>query len=126
MIFQKKALSDDDYIDMLRKRDRLFRRMRWVWFGSLVALAGTLLLLSRVVLEFTATVPENERGHWTGLVLGFGFGFMFVILCAQAGKTLNNWTESRNGFRTERLLIQYHDRLKELESAGNPEREKSS
>jgi hypothetical protein len=124
MIFQRKTLSDDEYIDLLRKRHRAFRRMGWISLGLFVAMIGVLLQFVSTIQKYSASLPEDESGYRAGLVLGICFGFMFVIFTAQAGFTLKNWIESRNGFRAERLLIQYYDRLKGLESEGNPEIEK--
>ena len=126
MIFQKRARSDDDYIEMLRKRDRVYRRMGWISLGLFVAMVGVLLQFVYKIQKYSGSLPEDESGYRAGLVLGICLGFMFAIFAAQAGFALKNWIESRHGFRTERLLIQYHDRLKELEPAGNPGREKSS
>lgn len=124
MIFQRKTLSDAEYIDLLRKRDRVFRRMGWVSLGLFVAIFGVLLQFVYKIQKYSGSLPEDESGYRAGLVLGICLGLMFVIFTAHAGITLKNWIESRHGFRTERLLIQYHDRLKEIESEGHPESEK--
>jgi hypothetical protein len=116
MIFQKKALSDDEYIEQVRKRDRVFRRMRWVWFGLLVALVVVLFCFSHTVQKISAELGEDRGDYSAGLFLGICFGFLFVMISAQAAIALKHWLDSRHGFRTERLLILYHDRVVEMEA----------
>jgi len=112
----KRTLSDDEYIELIRKRDRVFRRMRWVWFGLLVALLAVLFWFNHTVQKISAKLGEDRGDYSEGMFLGICFGFLFVIICAQAAMTLKCWLDSRHGFRTERLLILYHDRVVEMEA----------
>jgi hypothetical protein len=66
-----------------------------------------------VVREITEDRTDSRRMIYVGLALGAVFGFMCVVIAAQAGHFLKQWYEARHGFRTERLMLKYHDQLKE-------------
>lgn len=110
----KSNLSDDEYIEMIRKRDRIFRRTRWIWVGLLVALIVVLFWFNRTVQKISAKMGEDQAEYSAGFFLGISFGFVFVMVSAQAAMALKHWLDSRHGFRTERLLILYHARLVEM------------
>lgn len=112
----KRTLSDDEYIELIRKRDLVFRRIRWVWLGLLVALVVVLFWFNHSVQKISAKLGEDQGDYPAGLFLGICFGFLFVVISAQAAMTLKHWLDSRHGFRTERLLILYHDRLVGMEA----------
>lgn len=118
MIFRKKALSDAEYIETLRSRDRFVRRTRWIWPVLLIALMGCLIGWSSLSLRLSKDLPADKPWYYeAGVVLGVSFGFVFVVTAAQAALALKHWNEARTGYRTERLLLEYHDRLREREAA---------
>ena len=112
MIFRRKTLSDDDYVEKLRKQDRSFRRIRWIWPILFSLSIGGLYYFGELVKSFPGPVPEIKSVYYSGFALGAIFGFIFVGAAAQTGIALKHWLDARSGFRTERLLLQYHDQLK--------------
>jgi len=111
MIFQKKfLLSDEEYIERIRKSDRNFRRMRWVWLMLLSAMFGVLAWFSHSVQKISTNLPEEKSLFSAGMAPGIIFGFLFVMIAARAGMALKPWVDSRSGFRTERLLLHYFDK----------------
>jgi len=117
MKFWRKTLSDEEYVEQIRKRDRIFRWMQWIWPVLLIALVCCLFSFAGLIQKFAADIPTDRAMFYGGLVLGGLFGFMFIMTAAQAGLALKQWIEARRGFRTERLLLQYHDRLMEKEAS---------
>ena len=112
MIWKRKHLSDEEYVEQIRKRDWQFRRWRWLW--PLLALAMIYILadISRLVASITKDFSMDRQLVAAGLIFGGMFGMMFAVVCMQAGLVLKQWFDARNGFRTERLLLKYHDELR--------------
>ena len=107
-------LSDEEYIEKVRKSLLFWERFRyWAFPVQLGILLMCLLLRGwglHVLLGFMAGpgpagVPQGIwQGFTFGAVIGSVFAFMF-------GKIMHGFTDLRPGFRTERLLLEYHDRL---------------
>ena len=112
MIVLQKTLSDDDYVEKIRKKDRANRRIGWIWPILFILWLSGLFYFSVLVKSFPGRIPEIKSGYYSGFALGVTFGLVFVSIVIQMGVVLKHWLNSRSGFRTERLLIQYHDRLK--------------
>lgn len=111
MIFQRNVLSDEDYVEQIRKNIRTFRRMQWWWVLLFIGLMCALLGFGEMVQKFAATMPTDKVMYHQGLVMGALFGFIFVCTAAQAVVTVKQWWDARYGFRTERLLLQCYDQL---------------
>ncbi len=105
-------LSDQAYVEEIRKRDYTFRRIRWIWAVLLVLSLVAMFIFNDFIQGINDSFPESEAGLDRGLILGAIFGFMFAMLASQAGHCFNEWLDARNGYRTERLLLKYYDELK--------------
>jgi len=117
MKFRRKTVSDAEYVEQLRKHDRIFRRIQWVWPVLLSALVYCLFGFVGMIQTFANDIVGDRAIFYGGLALGATFGFIFIMTVAQAGLALKQWSEARRGFRTERLLLQYYDRLMEKEAS---------
>lgn len=117
MIFCRKALSDEEYVERVRKRDRVFRRMRWIWPALFLFWVCCFCILAGFMQRFTADIPIDRAIFYGGLLLGAVFGFMFVMFAAHAGLAVKEWIDARSGFRTERLMLQYHDKLNDKKAS---------
>ena len=110
-------MSDEEYVEQIRKNDRTFRRMRWWWPCLFV---GTLFVLAwsgdvvRKIIEWC--FPGEKETVYLGLCLGISFGLMLFTVGFQAAMCLKHWIDARSGYRTERLLLQYHDQLRDSRS----------
>lgn len=114
-MFRRRQLSDTEYVEQVRKRDRTIRRMRWLWPLLLLAMLCCLLWLA----ELVQTIPDEKMLVYVGLLLGASFGFIFSIVAAHAALCVKQWIEARHGFRTERLMLKYYDELNNKESSGS-------
>ena len=111
-MFKRKALTDEEYVEQIRRNDCVFRAFRWGWFVLLIASVGCLFGFMWVIRSFTADSTDARQTIYVGLALRGIFGFLFVIIAAQAANCLKQWHNARHGFRTERLMLKYHDQLK--------------
>ena len=86
MIFQKKfLLSDEEYIERIRKSDRNFRRMRWVWLMLLSAMFGVLAWFSHSVQKISTNLPEEKSLFSAGMAPGIIFWFSVRHDCSPGG-----------------------------------------
>jgi hypothetical protein len=113
MIFQRKKLSDEEYVEWIRKQHRGFRRIRWIWLVLLLCWISCLYFIASIIQSAATFIPNNEVLFYGGFAMGTILGFMFLCFAGQAGATLKKWFEAHSGFRTERLLLKYHDQLKD-------------
>lgn len=116
MTFHKGPLLDEEYVEKIRGHVRLFRRMHWVWLALFLALCCCLVSFVGLFQRVAADIPSDRSAFYAGLALGGIFGFMFVVTAAQAGFSLKCWIDSRSGYRTERLMLQFYGKLKEKEA----------
>jgi len=65
-----------------------------------------------------ATAMQTPRSDGSafqlGVILGIGFGLGAAIVLYHLFRYLRNWVDVRSGFRTQRLLVTYYDRLRKL------------
>ena len=111
MKLKRKALSDEEYVERVRKCDRTFRRMRWIWPLLFLLNVCCLILVAGIVPRILVGIPNDKSVYYYGLLLGAIFGALFLMIAAHSGLCIKQWNEARSGFRTERLLLQFHDKL---------------
>jgi len=114
-MIRRKEQTDEEFVAWLRKRERLVRRMRWVWpvmvIGYVAAgVWGTAKLTSILFVMWHFSLRHSSLQQVTGVV-GLAFGFLIVVepyLCVQLA-----WPDvidlSHYRERCERLLLRYHD-----------------
>ena len=112
-----RRLSDEDYVARVRKRDRDVRRTQWTWPILLVVMFYCLAQGPHLVLQYTHDAPVSKQYAYTMLALGAIYGCFLLVVAAQAAAVVWKWIESRRGFRTERLMLRYHDELVELKAS---------
>jgi hypothetical protein len=98
--------SDDEHISRLRRSMANWDRYRyWLFFIYvllLFAIAWIPYKLFEVVIEVGPNVPIALGGFFVGIMLGMNCGWMIFGI-------LHGLASCINGFRTERLLLRYHD-----------------
>jgi len=110
-----RRLSDSESVEKTRKWLRLSRKMFWIHWGILLLLAVIVPKLISVVWWFIENMPdEAQKMMWTGLVVGIIFGTLLEKLLLSAIQTFMASLDLFDVNRSSRLLIQYHDKLKEL------------
>jgi hypothetical protein len=108
-------MSDSEFVEKTRKWLRLSRKLFWVHWGILLLLGVIVPRLISLLWEFIKNMPdEAQKMMWTGLVLGIIFGTVVEKFLVSAVQTFMASLDLFDFNRSSRLLIQYHDKLKEL------------
>ena len=115
MMIGWKQVSDDEYVEQVRKQDRTIRRMWWLWPVLLFGMLYGLIRVAGFVKAITADFSHKEM-IYAGLLFGVTFGLMISMIAIQSGMCIKQWIDARKGFRTERLMLKYHDELKQKET----------
>lgn len=127
---RSRALSDDEYIEHVRKNLRVTERWRpWIIAGyggcialvGFVAIPGTHRLLS-MAMDLTA-LGTPLWSIMAGFFSGVGFGLVLVMLLwmATAGIAF-----ALMPLRTDRLLLQYYDAVQAHRDGEQRERDPSA
>lgn len=117
-IFRRDKLTDEEFVEKVRKEERNLRRFWWIWPLLLVAFVYATVQFAFVVHGFadTATsygVGVEERLVYLAVANGFMFGLLFFMFAFNAGQCLRQWHAWRHGRKTERLLLKYYDEARE-------------
>jgi len=112
MFKNHKNLSDDEYVEMIRKRDRVLRKLWWMWLALGILVIVCLIIFSYSLETIRESFGPDDTLTIGGFILGALFGFMYAGIWVQGAIALKNYVDSRSGYRTERLLLRYYDELK--------------
>ena len=112
MFDSRRAKSEEEYVEEIRRRVSAVQRMRPVFLAMFLLATGAALFVLYTVPGMFSNMPYERVMVYAGIFIGITIGFLFTIFVASAGRHLKGWLELRNGFRTERLMLDYHDRLK--------------
>ena len=110
MIFRHEEPTDEQYVETIRKQYHTLRRTQWLWPILFICFIWCIIKLSLIVGEPSGLDTESYHGFAVGVILGM----FFCVIALQSGLTLKQWHDVRHGFRTERLLLKYHDELKDV------------
>ncbi len=106
----KGQLSDEEFIDRMRRVVERFHRWRpWLIGFHVIMLCVVLSLLFCFQSELNrlALLHVNFFGFWLGIVLGFMVGDL-------TARSVKGIFDALFGVRTETLLLKYHDELVQL------------
>lgn len=100
-------LTDDEFVEKLRRRITLFDRWRpWFICVSLAVLAATIWVFIKVISLLIGLVqPANAAFPMMGFALGTVAGLSFGFTIA---KLLHGLIFAFGGFRAERLLLKHY------------------
>ena len=101
-------LSDEEYIERIRKKVITVQRFRWLWPVLFLCLFAILI---QFIEFFQKIEPKPDNSKTMGFLTGMTFGMFLLFAAAQAADCLRNWWESYRGWRTERLMLKYHDEI---------------
>ena len=111
MRFFSKPLTDDGYVERLRKQLGWWRRLRW-WLAVLLSSVAVghgliFLMASRVLMSTWKEVGLEDAlapyvvGGCAGALLGLGLGCILASVVESLARCVR-------GFRTERLLLEHY------------------
>ncbi|HET6426046.1 MAG TPA: hypothetical protein VFG20_20310 [Planctomycetaceae bacterium] len=115
-------LSDEEYIDRVRKNLRIMDRFRlWIIAAYTVWIAGMLLFILPYIEQSLRWIIELQSptsgAAWTvigGFVSGMGLGFSVMCLFSLPMLSL---IFTLMPLRTDRLLLRYYDANQQAEAA---------
>ena len=99
-------LTDEQYIEKIRKRVNTVNRFRWFWPILLLAVFFCIIKFVDLIQKID---PNPDNKTVLGFTLGIVFGIFTVFTVAQAAHCLRTWWKAYHGWRTERLLLKYYD-----------------
>lgn len=124
MFGPRKPLTDEEYVERIRKSDRAFHRMRWLWPILFLCFLWCLFSIPRLIQSFIEDLlSAGKESVWLGFSFGLALGFIFCLLAAHSAMCIKQWLDARYGNRAQRLMVKYHDALKSknaLDSRGEP------
>lgn len=115
--------TESEQVESIRK---LVNRSKWVALFFVVAFFAFAAMLIRVwhlgfkahelIVDVHGSIPEKMADSYPFQVLiGIPFGLLIGLLLIVALACLGNILDMRYGYKTERLMLKYHDKLKEKE-----------
>ncbi|MCP4262969.1 MAG: hypothetical protein GY774_36475 [Planctomycetes bacterium] len=109
-----KILSDDDFVERTQKYLKLSKKFAWIHFVLLLFVCFFLPWLIQILWEMVEMMSEEEKKMvWIGLMLGFTFGAFISHYILIAGQSILAALDLFDFNRGNKLLIKYHDMLKE-------------
>jgi hypothetical protein len=113
MIFR--TPTEEEIIAKARKNLTIQRRWRFVWPVLFLAFMLMIPWFLNLAQHHIAILPETERETWVGWAYGFVSGALVFMIAGSAGMSLGYWIQWRKGNPQDRLLVEYHDRIKKTE-----------
>lgn len=110
-IFPYRDLSDEEYVESIRKRARFMRGIQWLWPVFTCLLFVALIGIGRRLPSVISNFPEQKSVVTTGLVIGLILGMILGYGLFQTALFVQRWIKYRKGDRSEMLLLKYHDEL---------------
>lgn len=110
-----KMLSDTEFVYKTRKWLRLHKKFVWIHVVALILLSVFVPWLIDIIQQMIELMPDEDRKlAWMGLLVGFIFGAFieqYVVMAMQAILVMLDLFDYN---RSTKLLIKYHDMLKDL------------
>ena len=110
----RKTLSEEEYVEEIRRRVCAVQRVRPVFLAMFSLMVCLIVFVLYTTPKMISNMPYERVLVYGGICLGVFIGFLLTIFVALAGKHLRHWIDFQNGFRMQRLMLDYHDRLKAL------------
>jgi len=108
-----KRKSETEYISWIRKQVSHAKRLA-VFHGIMFIVSIVLFLVfNHLVFQFHEIMPEAAATLPLGVIIGLPFGVMLVFLLAMVAFNVVTAVRHLSGNRTEKLMLKFHDELKE-------------
>jgi len=110
-----KMLSDTEFVERVRKGLRFSRKLVWIHVAMLFIVCVFVPMIVNMVWQITKDSP-NETRLWigAGLLFGFFFGAFIGQYLINGMHAILTALDLFDYNRAPRLLIKYHDILKEI------------
>ena len=112
MFGSRKRLSDEAYVEEIRRRVSAVQRVRPVFLVIFLLMVCLVIFVLYTVPRMISNMPYERVMVYSGIFMGMAIGLLFFTYVALAASHLKRWLDLRQGFRTEKLMLDYHDRLK--------------
>jgi len=111
----RKVLSDTEFVVKGRRGLRLSRKLVWIHIAVLALLSMFIPWFVDAVQLATDQMPDGaEKRVWMGLVVGLIFGVFLWYYIAAAVQVIVTALDPLDYTRGTRLLIKYHDMLRQI------------
>jgi hypothetical protein len=112
-----KVYSDEEIIEGVRKNLKRSKKLAWFHIAMLILLALVFPMLWNTAMFTIKQIPdEHKQMGWIGLMIGISTGIMiaqYVMIAGYCILTTLLSSDFLNLNRSSKLLIKYHDMLKE-------------
>ena len=109
-----KILSDDDFVERAQKHLKRSKKYVWIHIAAVLFVCVFLPKLIQLLWHIIELIPEEGRKMaWIGLMLGLMFGAFIAQYIVIAGQAILMALDLFDFNRSSKLLIKYHDMLKE-------------
>ena len=107
--------TDDELIEKIRKYQASSKKSAYFYFILVLGFAILIPLSYDQTTDFIEKFPNDDyrKFAWSGLQFGIIMGIALSVMGHQAINTLFRGIEGLQGNRQDKLLLKYHDRLKE-------------
>ncbi len=109
----RKRKTDEEYIECIRKRLARSKRYGIFQFCCAFLFIGAFYWWWQLIFSYQEPLPGMEEETHTGLFIGIPAGAMGAVLIVLANQCAVWGLKYIHGQRTERLLVQLCDELKE-------------
>jgi|GEM_PF-3576413 len=117
--FRSKAVSDEEYVEQIRRQVDFHLRWRKTLITFYSGLALVFVIMLSVLVPNLITWLVHMFGNRWIVSGGFGVGLLLGIMTGQVGHQIGcGLVASISSPRTERLLIQYHDAIETISEEG--------
>lgn len=110
----RKTLSEEEYVEEIRRRVSAVQRVRPFFLAMFSLMVCLIIFVLYTTPKMISNMPYERVMVYGGISLGVFIGFLLTTFVALAGKHLRHWIDFQNGFRMQRLMLDYHDRLQAL------------
>ena len=117
----RRRSTDAEYVESIRRAVMhskwmvaLYGALTVLYFGGSVGLSYLVLRLMSELVTAESVMDDASAGAAVGLVFGALAGYFFV----QGGSSFLQLLTIKQGQRTERLMLKFHDELRRREDSG--------
>jgi hypothetical protein len=109
-----KVFSDDDFVEKVKKSLKRSKKFIWIHIAVLLFVSVFTSKMIQLLCGIIEKMPDEEQKMvWLGLILGCAFGAFLAQYIVIALQSISMALDLFDSNRGNKLLIKYHDMLKE-------------